>query len=226
MRGRTQPERAQILAQARLRIVEHPLALAMLARIRDRRTGIFEFGALSAQLASHVLWEACHDVALAETVVPNFEGKPTTVNQLAERVAGVAILRAGLMFAAPLRGLLPDAPLYQIGIRREERSLRAIVYGDNLPDRRDWADRVLILDPMLATGGSVVAALQHVRRVYDGKLDIISIIAAPVGVETVLATDNTCRVFTATLDERLNDQGYIIPGLGDAGDRLFGTIEP
>jgi uracil phosphoribosyltransferase len=224
MRGRVQPDRSAVASLERLRIVENPLSLALLARVRDRRTDIFEFGALSTQLASLVLWEACHDVRLAETQVPNFAGEPITVHQLAERVAGVAILRAGLLFANPFRGILPEAPLHQIGIRRDERSLRAIVYGDNLPIEPDWADRVLILDPMLATGGSAVAAIKHIRRSHDGVVSVLSIISAPVGVETVLNADPDVRVFTAALDNRLNDHGYIEPGLGDAGDRLFGTL--
>ena len=224
MRGKSQPERAAVASLARLRIVENSLSLALLARIRDKRTDIFEFGALSTQLASLLLWEACHDVALAETQVPNFAGEPITVHQLAERVAGVAILRAGLLFATPFRGILPNAPLHQIGIRRDERSLRAIVYADNLPSESNWADRVLILDPMLATGGSAVAALRHIRRTHSGTIAIVALIAAPVGVSTVLNADPDVHVYTAALDDRLNDQGYIEPGLGDAGDRLFGTL--
>jgi len=224
MRGRVQPDRATVASLARLNIVENPLSLALLARVRDQRTNIFEFGALSTHLASLVLWDTCGDVALAETKVPNFAGEPITVQQLAERVAGVAILRAGLLFATPFRGILPDAPLRQIGVRREERSLRAIVYGDNLPSEPDWADRVLILDPMLATGGSAVAALKHIRRSHAGVVAVVSLIAAPVGVETVLNADPDVRIFTAALDDRLNDRGYIEPGLGDAGDRLFGTL--
>ena len=224
MRGRAQPDRETIASLARLQIVQNPLSLALLARVRDRRTDIFEFGALSTQLASLLLWEACHDVALAETQVPNFAGTPITVHQLAERVAGVAILRAGLLFATPFRGILPNAPLHQIGIRRDERSLRAIVYADNLPVDPDWADRVLILDPMLATGGSAVAAIKHIRRAHSGHIAVVSLISAPVGVENVLNADGEVHVFTAALDDRLNDRGYIEPGLGDAGDRLFGTL--
>jgi uracil phosphoribosyltransferase len=226
MRGRLQPVRAIVATAERLTIVENPLSLALLARIRDRRTDIFEFGALSSQLASMLLWEACRDMTLAETTVPNFAGRDITVHQLAERIAGVAILRAGMLFASPFRGMLPDAPLHQIGIRRDERSLSAVVYGDNLPALAGWADRVLVLDPMLATGGSVVAALEHIRQCHRGRIDVVTLISAPIGVTTVLAADPECRVFTAALDDRLNDQGYIEPGLGDAGDRLFGTIAP
>ncbi len=223
MRGRSQPDRDDIATSPRLTITEHPLTLSLLARIRDNRTDIFEFGALATQLASRVLWDACNDVRLAETMVPNYAGVPIPVHQLAERVAGVAILRAGLLFSTPFRGLLPDAPLHQIGIRRDERSLRAIVYGDNLPDVHGWTDRILILDPMLATGGSAVAALKHVRRSHTGKVSVVSLIAAPIGVQVVLDADPEIDVFVAALDDRLDDRGYIEPGLGDAGDRLFGT---
>jgi uracil phosphoribosyltransferase len=223
MRGRPQPDRAAVASLARLRVVQNPVSLALLARVRDRRTDVVQFGALATQIASLVLWDACNDLALAETQVPSFAGTPITVHQIAERVAGVAILRAGLLFATPFRGFLPDAPLHQIGIRRDERSLRAIVYADNLPATPDWTDRVLILDPMLATGGSAVAALKHIRRMHTGKIAIVSLIAAPVGVETVMNADAEVRIITAALDDRLNDRGYIEPGLGDAGDRLFGT---
>jgi uracil phosphoribosyltransferase len=223
MRGRIQPVRAIVAANPRLTIVQNPLSLALLARVRDRRTDIFEFGALATQLASLLLWESCRDIALTETQVPSFAGHQITVHRLAERVAGVAILRAGLLFAAPFRSILPDAPLHQIGIRRDERSLHAIVYSANLPDAPGWCDRVLVLDPMLATGGSIATALEHVRRTHAGRVEVITLIAAPIGVTTVLAADPSCRIFTAALDERLNDQGYIEPGLGDAGDRLFGT---
>jgi len=226
MRCRAQPDRGVVSMLARLRLVENPLSLTLLARIRDARTDVFQFGELSTQLARLLLWETCADVALAETQVPNFAGDPITVYQLAERVAGVAILRAGLVFAAPFRGLLPDAPLYQIGVRRDERTLRATVYSDNLPSATGWADRVLILDPMLATGGSAVAALKHIRRSHTGRVAVVSIIAAPVGVKAVLDADDNVLVFTAALDDRLNDLGYIEPGLGDAGDRLFGTLHP
>lgn len=224
MHGKPQPGRATIASSPRLTVVENPLSLALLGRIRDRRTSIFEFGALATQLASLLLWEACSDVALELTTVPDFAGEPISVSRLAERVAGVAILRAGLLFAQPFRGILPDAPLHQVGIRRDEASLRAVVYTDNLPTAPGWADRVLILDPMLATGGSAVTAIEHVRRAHTGRADIVSLIAAPVGVEAVLAADPHCRVYAAALDEHLNDAGYIVPGLGDAGDRLFGTL--
>jgi uracil phosphoribosyltransferase len=223
MRGRAQPDRSAVASLERLRIIENPLSLALLARVRDRRTDIFEFGALSTQLASLILWEACHDVQLAETQVPNFAGDSITVHQLAERVAGVAILRAGLLFAAPFRGILPEAPLHQIGIRRDERSLRAIVYGDNLPTEPNWADRVLILDPMLATGGSAVQACALLKAAGASKIKLLSLIAAPEGIARMADAMPDVPIHVGVVDERLNDVGFICPGLGDAGDRQFGT---
>jgi uracil phosphoribosyltransferase len=160
---------------------------------------------------------------LGASHVPNFAGDIIEVQTLAERVAGVSILRAGLAFAAPFRALYPDAPLHQLGVRRDEVSLRADVYADNLPTTPDWADRVLVLDPMLATGGSACVAIEHVRRTHAGRIDVLALLAAPLGVERVLGYDASCRILTTALDERLDERGYIVPGLGDAGDRLFGT---
>jgi uracil phosphoribosyltransferase len=223
MRGRPQPERARITNHERLRIVDHPLALTLLARLRDQRTGSFEFGAVAGELARLLLWEASHDVELRASRAPNFSGELIEVQRLAERVAGVAILRAGLVFAGPFRALFPDAPLHQLGVRRDEASLRADVYTNNLPAAPGWAERVLLLDPMLATGGSACVAIDRVRRAHAGRIDVLALLAAPLGVERVLEHDTSCRVFTTALDERLDERGYIVPGLGDAGDRLFGT---
>jgi uracil phosphoribosyltransferase len=142
----------------------------------------------------------------------------------AERIAAVTILRAGLVFADSFRRLVPDGPVYQVGAHRDERTLVATVYTENLPAQPGWSDRVLILDPMLATGGSILAAVALVRRTHSGRLSVISLVSAPLGVQDVLSADPTCEIFTAALDERLDDNGYIRPGLGDAGDRSFGTF--
>jgi uracil phosphoribosyltransferase len=151
---------------------------------------------------------------------------PIDVQTPAERVAGVAILRAGLVFARPFRALFPAAPLHQLGVRRDEASLRADVYTDNLPQQLNSAERVLVLDPMLATGGSICVAIERIRRTHAGRIDVLTLLAAPLGVERVMAHDPTCRVIIAALDEQLDERGYILPGLGDAGDRLFGTQHP
>ncbi|HUG14549.1 MAG TPA: uracil phosphoribosyltransferase [Thermomicrobiales bacterium] len=225
MSGRSQPDRAAVLRDRRLAVIQNALATAMMSRVRDARTGAAEFERLASELAGLALWTACRDLALVESTVPGFAANQIRAHELTERIAGVVILRAGLVFTSPFRRLLPDAPLHQVGVRRDERTLAASVYTHNLPNRKAWADRVLILDPMLATGGSAVSTIALVRSSHEGPIDVVSLIAAPVGVATVLAVDAGCRVHTVALDDRLDERGYIEPGLGDAGDRAFGTLQ-
>lgn len=226
MRDRRQPERSAIATNPRLTVIKNALAESILADVRDARTSTTEFERLAVELASLVLWEACRDVTLSEQTVPGYGGTPVRVNRLAERIAGVVILRAGLLFAGPYRRLLRNAPLYQIGLRRDEATLEPRAYTDNLPESQDTFDRLLLLDPMLATGGSAAAALRRMRDIHSGQIVIVTLIAAPLGVETVLHADQACSVVTVALDDRLDARGYIDPGLGDAGDRLFGTNSP
>lgn len=224
MRGRPQPDRAAVLESDRLRVLADPLAAVLLGRVRDRRTSPGEFASFSTLLATRALWLALDDVAVRPAQAVGFSGTPIDVPVLAERVAGVVILRAGLLFAQPFRALLPDAPIYQVGVRRDEQSLDARLYTANLPTDTGWADRVVILDPMIATGGSTRRAIEEIRRTFAGSINVVSIIAAPLGVDVLLQADPSCRIVTVALDEALNDDGYIVPGLGDAGDRLFGTF--
>jgi len=224
MRDRSQPNRDEVAQHTRLTIVDNALATSLLSDVRDARTGSAEFHRLAEALADLALWTACRELPLVAAMVPNHSGRPIEARTRAERVAGAVILRAGLLFAAPFRRLLGDSALYQIGVRRDERTLASTVYANNLPDQRGWADRVLILDPMLATGGTAVSALALLRDVFDGPVDVVTLLAAPIGVLAVLMADTDVRVVTVALDERLDERGYIEPGLGDAGDRLFGTL--
>ncbi len=226
MQGRPQPGRDDVLGSDRLRILSDPLAAVLLGRIRDRSASSTEFCALSEQIANRVLWTALDDVALGTSDVIGFDGRVIQVPALAERVAGIVILRAGLLFAPPFRALLPDAPIYQLGVRRDELRLEAQVYTSNLPANVGWADRVVVLDPMIATGSSACCAVEIIRRTHSGHIVIASIIAAPLGIDALLRADAECSIVTATLDDGLNEHGYIVPGLGDAGDRLFGTSNP
>lgn len=223
MRGRLQPDRAAVLASDRLRVLADPLAAVLLGRVRDRRTSGGEFSGLSEQIATRVLWAALDDISVRPGEALGFDGTRIEVPVLSERVAGVVILRAGLIFAPPLRALLPDAPIYQVGVRRDERSLDAHLYASNLPAEPDWADRVIVLDPMIATGGSTCLAVEEIRRTCAGHIVVASLIAAPLGIDVLLRADPDIRIVTASLDEALDERGYIVPGLGDAGDRLFGT---
>jgi uracil phosphoribosyltransferase len=223
MSGRSQPERHTVSSNPRLVIIHHNLGLSLLSHLRDAQTTTSAFDQFAGELAHLVLWEACRELPLIQRNVMNHSGQQIQAHQLAERIAGVVILRAGLLFAPAFRRQMGDAPVYQVGARRNEATLEPDIYVNNLPEDRNWADRVLVLDPMLATGGSARAAVRLIREGHDGPIDVVTLISAPLGVDTVLAADENCRVFTLALDDRLDDRGFIEPGLGDAGDRLFGT---
>ena len=222
MVGRSQPERDEVLTADRLTVLDHPLVDSLLTTIRDGRSDSASFGRAARQLATFALWEASRTLATETVSVPGFDGSQLQLRTVTSPPAGVSILRAGEVFAAPFRALFPTAPLFHLGIRRDEETLKHHPYVDTISAPLT-AQRVFVLDPMLATGGSVLVAVEHVRRVYAGPLDVIALVAAPLGVQVALASDERVRVFTAALDERLNEQGYILPGLGDAGDRFFGT---
>jgi uracil phosphoribosyltransferase len=223
MTGRVQPAREEVVGDQRLAIIDNNLAQALLSRLRDRRSDVTVFNTAAAELARLVLYEACRAIPLEAHGGEGFDGGPIELLRPAEAICGIAILRAGLIFQPAFRLLLPGRPLYQLGIRRDERTLEPTLYTSNLPDRPAWAERVLIVDPMLATGGTATAAIELVRRQHAGPLDVLCLVAAPFGVQAVLDADPTARITTLALDRHLNDQGYIVPGLGDAGDRFFGT---
>lgn len=222
MAGRLQPDRESVLADSRLQMIQHPLANDWLATLRDGRTSTGAFAAAAEQLALFLLWEAGRNLPVCAYPVPGFAGDPVEVERLVEPPAGVSVLRAGEVFAGPFRRMFPDGVLYHAGIRRDHVTLDNHVYSSSIADSIP-APEVWILDPMLATGGSIVSTLKLVDAVYDGPVVVISLVSAPIGVETVLASGRVQRVVTAALDTELNELGYIIPGLGDAGDRFFGT---
>ena len=224
MAGRAQPERDEILGHERVMVIENNLARTMLARLRDRHTDVFAFNAIAAELAGLVLYEACADIALATRQGEGFDGSPLDLPVAARSIAGVNVLRAGLIFEPAFRRLLPENPLYQLGLRRDEETLEPAIYADNLPDQAGWADRVLLVDPMLATGGTATASIDVIRGNHTGRIDVLALVAAPYGVKNVIDHDIETHITTLALDDRLNDQGFIVPGLGDAGDRFFGTV--
>lgn len=223
MGARRQPTRSEILAHPRLTLAEHPLADVLLATIRDNRSGPALFGEAASKLATFLLWEACRLFQTVSDTVPGFSGAPVDVRRLETRPAGIVILRAGEVFATPFRAVFPDAPLYHLGIARDEETLDHHVYSNNVPDLSTTTDRVLIVDPMLATGGSITAVIERARQGFSGTIDVVALVSAPLGVQVVLQADEHTRIVTAALDERLDGNGYILPGLGDAGDRFFGT---
>lgn len=223
MRGKPQPSREEVIGHSRLTVLDHPLVTSLLTIVRDESTPPAEFERCLHELTRFLLWHALQDTELSSFSVTSPTGAQANGGRLADGLAALAILRAGLGMIAPLRQLVPAAPIYLVGARRDEQTLAPTIYYENLPGPLHRLRHVLLLDPMLATGGSAVATVQLVRQTYPGPISYLGIIGAPYGVERLLQADPEVHIYLAALDERLNDQGFIVPGLGDAGDRLFGT---
>lgn len=203
-------------------ILEHPLLQHKLALLRDERTGVKEFREVVQEVATLMAYEALRDLE-TEAVWVTTPVAAARVRMLAgKKLALVAILRAGLAMVDGIIRLVPTAKVGHIGIYRDPDSLQPIQYYAKLP--ADISERrVFVLDPMLATGGSVAKALSVLKKSGASHLALLCILAAPEGVERVHREHPDVTIYTAALDERLNDHGYIVPGLGDAGDRIFGT---
>lgn len=203
-------------------VLEHPLIQHKLAVLRDKATPTRDFKQLVSEIAMLMTYEATRDLPTEEVAVE------TPLERMsARRVAGkkltlVPILRAGLGMVEGISQLIPSARVGHIGLYRDHETLKPVSYYFKVP--RAEADRhFFILDPMLATGGSAVAAVSQLRSVGATRISFLCLVAAPPGVEAMLAAHPAVPVFAAALDRQLNEKGYILPGLGDAGDRIFGT---
>ena len=190
--------------------------------LRDKDTSVKDFRELAYEIALLMGYEATRDLALTEREVETPLAK-TTGRFVDKQVALVPILRAGLGMVDALMSLIPAAKVGHIGLYRDHETLQPVEYYCKLPP--DVAERqVLVLDPMLATGGSSAAAIDFIKKRGAKRIKLMCIIASPEGVEIVTKAHPDVEVFCGIVDERLNENGYIVPGLGDAGDRLFGTI--
>jgi uracil phosphoribosyltransferase len=204
-------------------VVDHPLVQHKLSVLRDIRTGPKEFRELVGELAMLMAYEATREFSLAESTVTTPICETTTKVLAGKKVAVVPILRAGLGMVDGILSLIPAAKIGHIGLYRDPKTLQPVEYYCKLPE--DIGERdVMIVDPMLATGGSAVAAIGFLRQRGAKSIRLLSIIAAPEGVAAVTAADPDVRVYVCAIDAHLNSHGYIVPGLGDAGDRLYGTI--
>jgi uracil phosphoribosyltransferase len=203
-------------------VVDHPLVQHRLALLRDRSTPVADFRRLLTEAGMLLGYEATRDLLL-EPVEVQTPVAPARAHVLRREPLVLApILRAGLALAAGLLELVPDAGVAHIGVYRDAQSLAAVEYYFKAPVR--LSDRpCIVLDPMLATGNSAVAALEHLKAAGAGELRLICLLAAPEGLERLHERHPGVRVWTAAVDDRLNEHGYIVPGLGDAGDRQFGT---
>ena len=211
----------------RTQVVDHPLVAHKLTALRDEQTDTPTFRRLADELVSLLAYEATRDVRVSpkEIVTPV---APTTGVKLARpKPLVVPILRAGLGMLDGMMRLLPTAEVGFLGMVRNEETLEASTYAERLPD--DLAGRqCYVLDPMLATGGTLSAAISFLTKRGADDITVICLLAAPEGCERLerdlAGTDVPVRVVTAAMDEKLNEKGYIVPGLGDAGDRLYGVV--
>ena len=203
-------------------IFDHPLIQHKLAILRDECTGVKEFREIVSEIASLMCYEATRDLPTEEVTIKTPVATGTFRTLAGKKLAIVPVLRAGLGMVEGILTLIPSAKVGHIGLYRDPETLEPVEYYCKMPS--DIAERdVIILDPMLATGGSASAAIQFIKN-YDVKhIKLMNIIAAPEGVERVRKDHPDVAIYCAALDEKLNEHGYIVPGLGDAGDRIFGT---
>ena len=203
-------------------IVEHPLIQHKISLMRDRRTGTKEFRDLVSEVATLLCYEATRDLPLEEVEVETPIALARTKVLAGRKLALVPILRAGLGMVDGMLNLIPAAKVGHIGLYRNEETLQPVEYYCKLPN--DIAEReVIVLDPMLATGGSAADAISLIKQRGARHIKFIGLIAAPEGLKALHAAHPDVDIYVGALDEKLNNQGYIVPGLGDAGDRIFGT---
>lgn len=205
----------------RLLVVDHPAVADRLARLRDRDTSTPVFRKLLEELGAFLAYEATRNLPVRdeEVVTPV---SPMVAKRIATRPVVAPILRAGLGLLPGFLAVIDDAVVAHLGFYRDPKTLQPVPYYANVPDDLS-ARHVFVLDPMLATGNSGAAAIDALVTRGATEVTFISLIAAPEGVRTVHAAHPNVRIVTGSLDERLNDHGYIVPGLGDAGDRMFGS---
>jgi len=202
--------------------VTHPLVRHKLGLLRDRTTSTADFRRLVDELTLLLTYEATKDLATEEVHVETPLERTTVQRISGKKVAVCPILRAGIGMLDGVLSLIAGARVGFIGLYRDEETLEAIEYFVKLP--QDVAERdVIVLDPMLATGNSTTAAIDTIKRAGATSIVLVSIIAAPEGIERLTSTHPDVRIVVAGIDRGLNERGFIVPGLGDAGDRLFGT---
>ncbi|HIS95319.1 MAG TPA: uracil phosphoribosyltransferase [Candidatus Ventricola gallistercoris] len=203
-------------------VMDHPLIQHKVSLMRDKETGPKEFRELLNEISMLMAYEVTRDLPLKTVQIETPICSAQTKVIAGKKLAIVPILRAGLGMVDGIMSLVPAAKIGHIGLYRDPNTLEPVEYYCKLP--ADAQEReILLLDPMLATGGSAVAAIGFLKKRGCHNIKLVNLIAAPEGINRVQQEHPDVEIFVAALDEKLNDHGYIIPGLGDAGDRLFGT---
>ncbi|MGM9517504.1 uracil phosphoribosyltransferase [Acidaminococcus timonensis] len=204
-------------------VVNHPLIKEKMTHLRDKKTQPRNFRRLLDEIAQLLLFEVTRDLPLRETKVTTPLAETTGYELAVSGITVVPILRAGLGFLDAVLDLIPEARVGHIGLTRDEETLEPIKYYCKIPKDKDA--EIILIDPMLATGGSAAAALSMLKEEGYKHFRFMCLVAAPEGVELVNKEHPDVPIYTAALDDHLNEHGYIVPGLGDAGDRVFGTVE-
>jgi uracil phosphoribosyltransferase len=205
-----------------VRVVDHPLAKARLSTMRDARTDNAAFRAALRDLTLMLIYEATRDAPVVELPLHTPVAR-TVGHRLANPPLLVPVLRAGLGMADAALGLMPEAQMGFVGIARDEETHLPTPYMESLPESLEGRP-VFVLDPMLATGGSMAHTIGLLTERHATDVTAICVLAAPEGIDRLASSGLPVRVITASVDERLNDSAYIVPGLGDAGDRQFGAV--
>lgn len=207
---------------SKVHVMDHPLIQHKIGWIRRKETGTKEFRTIIGEIAMLLCYEATRDLRLSDIEIET-PICTTTVKELkGKKLAVVPILRAGLGMVDGMLAMIPSAKVGHIGLYRDPETLNPVEYYCKLPE--DCSEReVFVVDPMLATGGSSVAAIQMLKDKGVRNIHFMCIIAAPEGVDNMIKSHPDVDIYIGALDDHLNDHGYIVPGLGDAGDRIFGT---
>ena len=207
---------------SKVMVFDHPLIQHKLSILRDENTSVKEFRELISEIAQLMCYEATRDLPLEEVQVQTPVAMATCRRIAGKKLAVVPILRAGLGMVDGMVSMMPNVKVGHIGLFRDPKTLEPVKYYFKMPP--DITERdVIIVDPMLATGGSAIAAATFLKEVGVKNIKLMCIIAAPEGVEAMQAAHPDIDIFAAAEDDHLNEHGYIVPGLGDAGDRIFGT---
>ncbi|HMP04487.1 MAG TPA: uracil phosphoribosyltransferase [Gemmatales bacterium] len=209
------------MAAAAVHVSRHPLVLQRLANLRHKDTPTPEFRRMVRDLAQLIFYEATTDLALRSIEVPTPLASCQS-HEFAERIGLIPILRAGLGMAEAILDLVPSAQVWHLGIYRDHETSQPVLYYNPLPERPNM-DIAFVVDPMLATGGSALFSIAVLKKLGVRRIKFLGLIAAPEGITNMQREHPDVPLHLAAVDEGLNDQDYIVPGLGDAGDRQFGT---
>ncbi|WP_417637373.1 uracil phosphoribosyltransferase [Enterococcus faecalis] len=206
----------------KFQVIDHPLIQHKLTMIREKNCGTKVFREVVNEIAMLMAYEVSRDMPLEDVVIETPMGKSTQKTLSGKKVAIIPILRAGIGMVDGILELIPATKVGHVGLYRDEETLQPHEYFVKLPE--DIASRQLfVVDPMLATGGSAIMAIDSLKERGASNIKFVCLVAVPEGVKALQEAHPDVDIYTAALDERLNEDGYIVPGLGDAGDRLFGT---